>query len=80
MPYIFIDESGQFTGHNNEEYFIILKNNILSGGGKELFKNYWGNRYKNPIRYFWATIRKSTHKELLAKYNIEKLFAMSILL
>jgi hypothetical protein len=48
MPHIFIDESGQFTGHNNEEYFMILKNSILSGGGKELFENYWGNRYKKP--------------------------------
>jgi hypothetical protein len=109
MPYIFLDESGQFTKHNNERYFVvgsftvgnprrtekqlpqlpqgslvqiemidsasnpniqiadwisgalaryleeknlgndcyqILKNNLLSEG-KELFKDYWENKYKN---------------------------------
>jgi len=31
-----------------EECFKILKNNILSGIGKELFENYWDNKYKKP--------------------------------
>jgi hypothetical protein len=52
MPYIFLDESGQFTKHNNEEYFVVGSFTVGNPRRtKKQFRSWQRTKFPKKMRY-----------------------------
>jgi len=53
MPYIFLDESGQFNKHNHEEYFIV--SSFTVGNPRRTakqFRSWYRSKFPKKMKYF----------------------------
>ena len=77
MAYIFLDESGQFTKHNNEEYFVV--GTFIIGDPKRTEKAFksWHKNFPKKMRHLneikWSTTSIDNKLRIKTLKHISKL-------
>jgi hypothetical protein len=78
MPYIFLDESGQFSNHSHEKYFVVASFTVgdirrTSKGFRAWLRSHFPRKMRDQSEIKWSSTRYSDELRLKTLREISKL-------
>ncbi len=78
MPYIYLDESGQFSKHNNEDYFVVASFTVgdirrTAKGFRAWCRSHFPKKMRDQSEIKWSSSRYSNELRIKTLREISKL-------